>query len=440
MAVVFTHLTFRERDQIAALLSEGKSLSFIARELKRDQKSITDEIKRNRTPVFKGSYSKAKNSCVHAFQKACKLRNVCPTCVHRNRLCVTCGKCEEFCASFQNAVCPKLIRSPFCCNGCTVKHLCTIRRFEYRPSIAHEKAAQRLKEARFGSSYTLDELTYIGNLFREGIKLGQSVHHIYESQRNQMICSERQVYLLINQGLLDISRLDLPRTVQQRPRAKKKMLFKVDKQCHVGRTYDDYLDYVTLHPDIGVVQMDCVESVKEDSTCLLSLSWTLLQFYLVFPLERQTAACVTKVFTDLYALLGSDRFAALFQLILTDRGSEFTDPTAIEKFTGTKIFYCDPLASHQKGNVENVNGQLRRIIPKGYSFQTISATDCSLVNSHLNSYIKASINNKTASDLVEVIYGKDVLDLLQVKKIPPAEVTLRPSLLAGVLVRKNYEN
>lgn len=55
MAVVFTHLTFRERDQIAALLSEGNSLSFIARELKRDQKSITDEIKRNRTPVFKGS-------------------------------------------------------------------------------------------------------------------------------------------------------------------------------------------------------------------------------------------------------------------------------------------------------------------------------------------------------------------------------------------------
>lgn len=133
--------------------------------------------------------------------------------------------------------------------------------------------------------------------------------------------------------------------------------------------------------------MDCVESVREDSTCLLTLSWIQLQFCLVFPLKRQTAACVTEVFEGLFARLGSARFAALFPLLLTDRGSEFSDPVAIESFAGTKLFYCDPLAANQKGNVENVNGQLRRIIPKGYSFQSITWEHCCLVNSHLNSYL-----------------------------------------------------
>ena len=46
----------------------------------------------------------------------------------------------------------------------------------------------------------------------------------------------------------------------------------------------------------------------------------------------------------------------MFQVILTDRGSEFTDPAAIEFDAEgnrrTYVFYCDPQRSDQKGSIE----------------------------------------------------------------------------------------
>lgn len=42
-----------------------------------------------------------------------------------------------------------------------------------------------------------------------------------------------------------------------------------------------------------------------------------------------------EIFKKLRGQLGEKRFQALFQVILTDRGSEFTDPTRIEADTET---------------------------------------------------------------------------------------------------------
>lgn len=55
----------------------------------------------------------------------------------------------------------------------------------------------------------------------------------------------------------------------------------------------------------------------------------------MFLRERNTAASVMEIFKKLRGQLGEKRFQALFQVILTDRGSEFTDPTRIEADTET---------------------------------------------------------------------------------------------------------
>lgn len=45
---------------------------------------------------------------------------------------------------------------------------------------------------------------------------------------------------------------------------------------------------------------------------------------LAFIRDHNTARSVTEVFNRLYELLGHEVFNALFPVILTDRGSEFT--------------------------------------------------------------------------------------------------------------------
>ena len=56
---------------------------------------------------------------------------------------------------------------------------------------------------------------------------------------------------------------------------------------------------------------------------------------------------VTEVFDRLYELLGHEVFLTLFPVILTDNGSEFSNPKEIEYRDSVpclraKVFYCDP--------------------------------------------------------------------------------------------------
>jgi hypothetical protein len=50
---------------------------------------------------------------------------------------------------------------------------------------------------------------------------------------------------------------------------------------------------------------------------------------LAFIRDNNTAKSVTEIFDWLYEQLGHEVFTSLFQVILTDRGSEFTNPLAI---------------------------------------------------------------------------------------------------------------
>lgn len=71
-------------------------------------------------------------------------------------------------------------------------------------------------------------------------------------------------------------------------------------------------------------------------------------------------------------------------MILTDNGSEFSSPMAIEfspvnKERRTWGFYCEPNAAWQKGNIENNHTNLRRILPRKTSFNR--KMNISLINS-----------------------------------------------------------
>ena len=131
-------------------------------------------------------------------------------------------------------------------------------------------------------------------------------------------------------------------------------------------------------------------------------------------------------------------YKRLFKLILTDNGSEFSNPTAIEYDKNrkliTKIFYCDPNASFQKGCCENNHEFIRRIISNGVDLGNYSQEQISLMMSHINSYARKSLGAKTPFDVFAFTYGEDTLKKFNITKIPPDDVKLKPSLL-----KKNHK-
>ena len=76
-----------------------------------------------------------------------------------------------------------------------------------------------------------------------------------------------------------------------------------------------------------------------------------------FKIDNKEASSVNSCFKLLKELLGYEKFHELFPIILTDNGVEFSKPDEIElngnHVFKTKLFYCDPGHSEQKGKIEN---------------------------------------------------------------------------------------
>ena len=89
-------------------------------------------------------------------------------------------------------------------------------------------------------------------------------------------------------------------------------------------------------------------------------------------------------------------------VLLTDRGSEFSDPLAIERSClepgkrRCRVFYCDPLAPGQKGACERNHVEIRKLLPKGAGirFDRLAPADLALAivsaNLKLTTFANAS--------------------------------------------------
>lgn len=214
---------------------------------------------------------------------------------------------------------------------------------------------------------------------------GQSIHQIYVNYADTLMCSEKTLYNYIDHGFFDARNIDLPRKVRYRPR-KKEQEFKVDRGCYVGRNYVDYQQFLLKYPNAHTVQMDSVIGTVGGKV-LLTIHFLETSFMMAFLRDANTSQSVIDVFDYLYRKLGKELFEKLFPVILTDRGSEFSNPRMIEFEPGgirrTNVFYCDPSSPYQKGSIEVNHELIRRILPKGTSFDKLTQTDIDHMMNHI---------------------------------------------------------
>lgn len=244
--------------------------------------------------------------------------------------------------------------------------------------------------------------------------------------------SERSIYNYTDAGIFRAKNIDLPRKVRYRPRKSRHDSFKVDKSCRTGRTYDHFKAFLEGRPDCPVIELDSVEGSKGGKV-LLTIHFVSCEFMLAFLRNRNTAASVYDVIERLYWELRPDVFMDLFPVLLADNGSEFSDPVSLEmdfqNNLRTRVFYCDPSAPYQKGSAENNHEFIRRLLPKGTSFDNLAQDQVTLMMNHINSYARQNLGNRSPYEIFRYFYGQDILDALGATLIPPDEIMLRPELL-----------
>lgn len=426
----YKHLTFDDRLVIQEQLTLGHSFRSIASSLGKSPTGISKEVKKHVLYIHTKPYGRLLNACIHRF--TCQKNEVCTPCEYKRPkdYCRLCSYCNQGCPDYIEEECSKLKEAPYVCNPCPNRARCSLIQHFYDAKKAQKDYETSWREDRQGFYLTGEQMLRICELITPRLRQGHSPYAVMCDVKDQLPCGLSTIYRLINQGELEARNADLPRKMRFKPsKAKKKREHKVNPKCYEGRSYDDYLVYLQKECPAFTVEMDTLEG-KKGGPVTLSLAWKEFSLLRLHWREHNDAHSVKEWMDGYEKKLGLDLFKELFPVILTDRGSEFSDPEAIEfsPITGeqrTRVFYCDPQRSDQKGAIERNHAEVRRIIPKGTDLNKWPQTSLNQVCDHLNSYPRKRLKGKSANDSFCFFMGTDIPELLGWKSIPTEDIFLK---------------
>ena len=379
------HLTLSDRNDIQLGLERSETFKAIGQSILKDPTTVSKEVKRNR---------QIRESTCH------------------------------------NLPCPLLDKAPFVCNGCPKRRQnCGYKKIFYLAKQAQKQYEQTLIEAREGTPLNSKTFWDMDKVISDGVKKGQHIYHILKT--HNLDVSSSTVYRHIRKGYLSIAPIDLARAVKFKERRKSK-LPSIPKEAKKGRSYEDFQNYLVLNQLDSWLEMDTVMG-RMGGKVLLTFNLSFCNFIFARLLDNKTTLEVTKHLYDIKNTLhqADKDFFQLFPVILTDNGGEFArvDDIEMDVRGESKLFFCDPNRSDQKGRIEKNHTLIRDILPKETSFDNLTQEDINLVCSHVNSVKRAALNGKSAYELFAFTYGEEIPKLLGISKIPAEDVCQSSKLL-----------
>ncbi|MFR0915524.1 MAG: transposase [Faecalibacillus intestinalis] len=414
------HLTVQERIIIEKGIENGSTKAAIALTIGKDKSTVGKEIKKHRELVHKSSY---KINC--ANMKNCSHNHVC-----------------DNCADFKPFTCNRRDRSPGACNGCSKYTHCRYDKYRYKADFSHKKYREDLVDSRTGINMSYEECKAMADIIVPLIEAGHSPYHIV-TNHPELNISEKTLYNYIENGIFrEFGLLDIDLRIKTKRKITKKASNKYkkreDKKYLNGRTYDDFINYTAENKNLSVVEMDTVYNNGSTGPFMQTFKFLDYSFMFIVYQEEKTAKSMVEGVDLLEKILGEDLFSEEVAIIKTDRGSEFCDAEGFEKEENesrrTRIFYCDPMASGQKGSLENNHKEIRYICPKENDLKDLglnSQEKANLIVSHINSQSKEHLKGKSPLEVMEfmnpALYQK--FKDFGIERINKDNIVLKPYLL-----------
>ena len=414
------HLTVQERIIIEKGIENGSTKAAIALTIGKDKSTVGKEIKKHRELVHKSSY---KINCANI--KNCSHNHVC-----------------DNCADFKPFTCNRRDRSPGACNGCSKYTHCRYDKYRYKADFSHKKYREDLVDSRTGINMSYEECKAMADIIVPLIKAGHSPYHIV-TNHPELNISEKTLYNYIENGIFrEFGLLDIDLRIKTKRKITKKASNKYkkreDKKYLNGRTYDDFINYTAENKNLSVVEMDTVYNNGSTGPFMQTFKFLDYSFMFIVYQEEKTAKSMVEGVDLLEKILGKDLFSEEVAIIKTDRGSEFCDAEGFEKEENesrrTRIFYCDPMVSGQKGSLENNHKEIRYICPKENDLKDLglnSQEKANLIVSHINSQSKEHLKGKSPLEVMEfmnpALYQK--FKDFGIERINKDNIVLKPYLL-----------
>lgn len=279
----------------------------------------------------------------------------------------------------------------------------------YSPDIAHQKYRENLKakgpDLKIGNDQELAD--YIeGRIANDGYSPEAVLGEIKQKGMDfKTTISKTTLYRYIDIGLfLTVTNKDLP--VKGRRKKKHK---KVRKQARAsaGDSIEKRPEEVESREEFGHWEMDTVVGKRGKSkNSLLVLTERKTRQEILVKLAEHTMEQVCQALDSLERKW-ANLFSAVFKTITVDNGSEFSDCAGMEKSaTGdgnrTKVYYCHPYSSYERGSNEVQNRMVRRKIPKGTNFDDKTEEEIQGVEDWINNYPRRMFGYQSAQMLFDM--------------------------------------
>lgn len=109
-------------------------------------------------------------------------------------------------------------------------------------------------ESRKGIDLTPEQVYEINKVISPLIKdKGQSINHVFINHSDILDFTKQSFYNYINLDVFDIKNLDLKRKVKYKRRKNNKRKTAAERTVRKERTYNDFLEYVGVHPDYNIL-------------------------------------------------------------------------------------------------------------------------------------------------------------------------------------------
>lgn len=341
-------------------------------------------------------------------------------------------------AEVPDDACSRLLSWPFVCNGCKRRryHCTRSWRVEYLASRAQAFSDEERSLSRQGIDTDRESFEQIMHRVSEGLSRGLSPEQVRDAYALDVSVST--IYRWIEQGYADASNLELRRKVKYKPRKKR-----ATTRATFHGQERSYAAFCALPEEerLSACEMDTVMGRVRDSKCLLTLYLRPYRFQLMLLLEEKTPSEVEGRLDWLEEGLGPGDYQRLFDPLLTDNGTEFSDHGALERSAldgsrrRSRLFFCDVRQSQQKGACERNHVELRKVLPKGrgISFDALTDEDARLLMSHVNSEPRPSLGGLSPMRMLkaaDAALAEKLFCLLGIREVPIEGLDLTPGLIS----------
>lgn len=280
----------------------------------------------------------------------------------------------------------------------------------YSPDIAQERAEENLK-ARGVQLKIGNDIAYANYIeqkiadeeYSPAAVLGELKAQGWEREFKTRVCVTT-LYSYIDKGIfLRITNKNLP--VKKNKKRKYNKVQRQQARASAGESIEHRPEEIEKREEFGHWEMDSVIGKRKQSkNTLLTLTERKTRNEIIFKLPNHTDEAVVAALDVLERRWG-DTFKDVFKSITVDNGSEFADVEGLERSVlhegekRTKIYYCHPYSSWERGTNEVTNKMVRRKVPKGTNFDDKTDTDIQSIEEWINNYPRRIHGYHTAAEL-----------------------------------------